>query len=125
MSAVARFGGKLPTICAACQRLAAGFAFSPNKQGRGPFIWLCADDANKLSKKDAEKIYKMPSKKMELWEKKANAEAETSVAEYCDEIGISDFSLMTEFQRDEVWRRFIVGREHSLRRQILNNEAPF
>lgn len=124
MSIVARLGGKLPTICAGCQRLAGPNAFSPYKHGKGPFIWWC-DECVKIGRDAAEKIYKMPTKKMELWEGKANEEAAEGCGAYLDEIGTTDLALLTPEQWKEFWRRFVVGREKALRRAIINNEAPF
>src|SRR4051794_6647736 len=108
MSAPGRFAGKEPTICACCQRLAEGFAYHPYPNPpRGQTarwlsqqIWFCGQDAKALDKTKSTGIYKMPAAKMEMWEKKANAEAETEVASYCEEIGTSDFAKMTEQERD-------------------------
>lgn len=124
MSTIGRFSGSIPTICAGCQRLAGPNAFTPNRQGKGPFIWWC-DECQKMGRDSAEKVYNMPARKMELWEGRANEEAAEKAGSYLDEIGQTDLSKLSEVEWKEFWRRFVVGREQTLRRMIFNNEAPF
>ena len=124
-SAVARFGTKVPTICACCQRLAAGFAYSTNKWGKGPHIWWCETCAMQLNKSQAEKIYKMTTAKMQLWENPALKKAGKDAGEFLDTIGKTDLATLTEDEWLEFLRRFVVARERHLRNAIVNNEAPF
>ena len=44
---------------------------------------------------------------------------------YLDKIGITDLAALDPGQWREFLRYIVVGYEHSLRRKILNNEAPF
>ena len=115
-----RFATKDPTVCAVCRRHAAAVGYC--KRHRPPVIWLC-DHADCHAA--AEKVYVMPQHHLDAYEIGAVLEAGAEAGRYLEEIGVTDLARLDTGQWREFLRRVVVGFEHSLRRKILNNEAPF
>lgn len=118
--AVHKFGTKEPTLCAVCRRHAMWLGYAP-KQG-GTIIWLCDHPECHATSKG---VYKMPKDTLDAYEIGAAREAIDIAGPYLDEIGTTDLAVLDHAQMGEFLRRFIVGYEQSMRRKILENEAPF
>lgn len=120
MSIVSRFGTKEPTCCAVCRRRAWWLGYSPS-QGQ-TIIWLCdSNECHALGKV----VYKMPTNRLDQYEKAAAVEAGNEGGAFLDELGVTDLAKLTEGQYGEYLRRVIVGFERSLRTMILSGAAPF
>lgn len=115
-----RFATKEPTCCAVCRRHAIWLGYSPKQNDS--IIWLCANsECHELGKQ----IYKMPVETLDAYEIGAAREAIDVAGPYLDEIGTTDLAALDHQQMGEFLRRFIVGYEQSMRRKILEGEAPF
>jgi hypothetical protein len=119
-SAVARFATLKPTTCAVCRRRAMWIGYAPAH--RAPIAWVCGDDRCSHL---ARKVYTMPDQILDAFEQGAAFEAGATAAGYLEEVGTTDLAKLTEAQFREFLRRLIVGFEQTLRRKILDNEAPF
>jgi hypothetical protein len=115
-----RFSTQEPTLCAVCRRHAVWIGYHPGQ--RAPVVWLCDDNDCHAA---AKKVYGMPPKILDAYEIGAVREAGNIAGSYLDEIGNTDLSTLTTDQWHGFLRRIVVGFEQSMRRKILENEAPF
>jgi hypothetical protein len=117
----ARFATKEPTVCAVCRRHAVWLGYTPRPHGR-PIVWLCDDNG---CHRAAKEIYKMPSSILDAYEIGSALEAGKLAGAYLDEIGKTDIAALSGDEWREFLRRIVVGFEQTLRRKILEHEAPF
>jgi hypothetical protein len=115
-----RFATKEPTACAVCHRHAVWLGYY--LRHRGPVIWLCDNNDCHAA---AKKVYAMPQPTLDAYEIGAVLEAGATAGDYLEEIGRTDLATLTPDQWREFLRRIVVGFEQTMRRKILNNEAPF
>lgn len=120
MKIVERFGTDVPTCCAVCRRHAWFIGYAP-RGGARP-IWLCDDH---VCQSLGRSVYTMPPQKLDKVEHDSSLVAADKAGEYLDEIKQTDVAQLSPDQWRELWRRFIVGFEHEMRRRLLSNEAPF
>jgi hypothetical protein len=115
-----RFATKEPTLCAVCRRRAVWIGYHVGRQT--PVVWLCDDNTCHAA---AKKVYAMPQRILDDYEIGAALEAGTIAGGYLEEIGTTDLAALSPEQWREFLRRFVTSFEHSMRRKILENEAPF
>ena len=115
-----RFATKEPTACAVCHRHAVWLGYCHHQHP--PVIWLCDDSGCHAA---AKKVYDMPQQILDAYEIGAVLEAGATAGSYLEEIGVTDLAVLTPEQWREFLRRIVVGFEQTIRRKILNNEAPF
>jgi hypothetical protein len=115
-----RFATKEPTTCAVCRRHAVWLGY--HEVWRGPIIWLCDDgDCHAV----ARKVYAMPQKQLDAYERCALLEAGNAGGEYLDALRATDLAKLTPEEWHEFLRIVLTTFETTMRRKILNNEAPF
>jgi hypothetical protein len=115
-----RFATKEPTACAVCHRHAVWLGYCRHQHP--PVIWLCDNNDCHAA---AKKVYAMPQPTLDAYEIGAVLEAGAVAGDYLEEIGRTDLATLTPDQWREFLRRIVVGFEQTMRRKILNNEAPF
>jgi hypothetical protein len=118
---ISRFATKQPTVCVVCRRHAVWLGTTPQPH-RMPVIWLCDDNG---CHKAAKGIFKMPSAILDAFEIGSALEAGKLAGAYLDEINKTDLAVLSKDEWREFLRRIIIGFEQTMRRKILNNEAPF
>jgi hypothetical protein len=124
-NAVFRFATGEPTVCAVCRRRAVWLGYTPlkpNLNPRGPVVWLCDD---KHCHRAARSIYTMPAPNLDAFEQAAALEAGAEAASYLETCGTTDLAKLKDHEWHEFLRRLLTGFEQTLRRKILNGEAPF
>ena len=67
----------------------------------------------------------MPAPDLDAYEEAAALEAGAEAAAYLEECGTTDLAKLKDNEWREFLRRVLTGFEQSLRRKILNGEAPF
>jgi hypothetical protein len=115
-----RFATKEPTLCAVCRRHAMWTGYHGG--GQSPVVWLSDDNSCHAA---AKKVYAMPQRILDAYEIGAALEAGAIAGGYLEEIGTTDLAALGPEQWREFLRRFVIGFEQSMRRKILENEAPF
>ena len=115
-----RFATKEPTLCAVCRRHAVWIGYHVG--GQSPIVWLCDDNNCHAA---AKRIYAMPLQILDACEIGAALEAGAIAGGYLEEIGTTDLAALSPEQWREFLRRIVVSFEQSMRRKILENEAPF
>mgnify|MGYP001380125857 CR=1 FL=1 len=115
---IARFATKEPTLCAVCRRHAVWLGYPATTQP----AWLCDDNRCHAA---AEKVHIMPSAILDAYEIGSALEAGRLAGSYLDGIGKTDLAALNGDEWREFLRRIIVGFEQTMRRKILENEAPF
>ena len=118
---ISRFATREPTVCAVCRRHAVWLGYTPRPHGR-PIVWLCDDGG---CHEAAKGIYKMPSSILDAYEIGSALEAGKLAGAYLDEIGKTDLAALSGDEWREFLRRLFVSFEQTMRRKILENEAPF
>ena len=110
--------------CGVCRRRAIGIGYvpAPMSPRRQAIMWLCGRaECSSI----ASTVYRMPPAQLDVFEIRARNEAGDQAGAYLDEIGKTDLGTLTQ----EEWFRFLTlvieGFEHSLRRQLTENAAPF
>jgi Family of unknown function (DUF6511) len=122
---IQRFATEEPTACAVCRRRAVWLGYAPLREWmapKGPVVWLCDD---KHCHRAVRSIYTMPAPNLDAYEEAAALEAGVEAAGYLEECGTTDLAKLKDDEWREFLRRVLTGFEQSLRRKILNGEAPF
>lgn len=118
--AVRKFATREPTLCAVCWRRAVWLGYA--RKQNDSILWLCD---NSICHTLGKAVYRMSKDTLDAYEIGAAREAIDVAGPYLDEIGTTDLAVLDHAQMGEFLRRFIVGYEQSMRRKILDNEAPF
>jgi Family of unknown function (DUF6511) len=115
---LARFATKEPTLCAVCRRHAVWLGYPATARP----AWLCDDNCCHAA---AKRIHDMPPLLLDAYEIGSALEAGKLAGAYLDEIEKTDLATLSGDEWREFLRRIIIGFEQTMRRKILENEAPF
>lgn len=112
--------------CFICKRRHDNLGYSPDER-RSPIKWLCwdcLDDTHNGIRSKLPKVYHMPKRQLDDFERRALEEGGNAGGEYLDSIGKTDLAELDEFEWSTFLSRVFVGYADSMR-EIVSREVPF
>ncbi len=117
---------ELVGTCFICKRRHDNLGYSPDER-RAPIKWVCwecLDDTHNGIRSKLPKVYHMPKRQLDDFERRALEDGGNAGGEYLDSIGKTD---LAELEPHE-WSRFLglvmTGYADSMR-EIVSREVPF
>lgn len=118
-SPLARFGTKVPTICAVCHRHAWWIGYAPTP--RSALIWCCNVCCRH---RESWKVYKMNAAELDACEKMATGLAGEEAGAYLDELGKTDLATLTQEEWQTFLSRIVTGFEKYMQKIIYGGNEP-
>lgn len=116
---------ELVGVCFICKRRHDNVGYAPHD--RAPIKWVCwecLDDTHNGIRSKLPKVYHMPRKTLDDFERRALEDGGNAGGEYLDSIGKTDLADLDEFEWGEFLRRVLVGYADGMR-EIVSREVPF
>jgi hypothetical protein len=117
---------ELVGTCFICKRRHDNLGYSPDER-RSPIKWLCLeclDDTHNGVRSKLPKVYHMPKRQLDDYERRALEDGGNAGGSYLDELGKTD---LAELEPDE-WAAFLsrvlTGYADSMR-EMVSREVPF
>ena len=112
--------------CFICKRRHDNLGYSPDER-RSPVKWLCwecLDDTHNGVRSKLPKVYHMPRKTLDDYERRALEDGGNAGGEYLDEIGKTDLANLKPEEWAAFLSRVLTGYADSMR-EIVSKEVPF
>lgn len=110
--------------CFICKRRHDNLAYGERNQPEKWLCWECLDDTHNGVRSKLPKVYHMPKRQLDEYERRALEDGGNAGGEYLDSIGKTDLASL---EPDE-WSRFLslvlVGYADGMR-EIVSREVPF
>lgn len=121
----ARITAPPDVLCAVCRLRHDNIAYSPETWDR--LLWCCIECLN--TKIDdisiVRKVYGMPKKTLDVYERRAIATGGEKAGEYLDEIGRTDLAELAPHEFIQFGTRWLLGYAEAIREDIGSGRAPF
>jgi hypothetical protein len=111
--------------CFICKRRHDCIGYSPHD--RAPIKWVCwecLDGTHNGIRSKLPRLYHMPRKQLDQYEKQALEDGGNAGGEYLDEIGKTDLASLDEDEWGTFLGRVLVGYADSMR-EIVSREVPY
>jgi len=118
--------------CFICKRRHDNLGYSPDER-RSPIKWLCWECLDDTHLPDATttgvrsklpKVYHMPKRQLDDFERRALEDGGNAAGAYLDEIGKTDLADLDEFEWSTFLSRVFIGYADSMR-EMVRTEVPY
>lgn len=111
--------------CFICKRRHDNIGWAPHDRAPVKWVcWECLDDTHNGVRSKLSRIYHMPRKTLDEYERRALSEAIEGAGEILDEIGKTDLAEFDESECLRFCERILVGYADSMR-EIVSREVPW
>lgn len=111
-------------ICFICKRRHDNLSYGPPRAPLKPVCWECLDDTHNGIRSKLPKVYHMPKRQLDDFERRALEDGGNAAGAYLDEIGKTDLATLTEEEWATFWRLGFVAYADSMR-EMVRTEVPF
>lgn len=111
--------------CFICRRRSDNIGYSPHD--RAPIKWVCwecLDDTHNGIRSKLPKVYHMPKRQLDDYERRALEDGGNAGGEYLDSIQKTDLASLDDHEWREFLRRVLVGYADGMR-EIVSKEIPY
>lgn len=120
------FTNDLVGTCFICKRRHDNLGYSPDER-RSPIKWLCwecLDDTHNGIRSKLPKVYHMPKRQLDDFERRALEGAMTFAGDLLEKIGKTDLAEFDEAECLQFCERILIGYADSMR-EMVRAEVPY